>query len=155
MARISREQYEANKKMLDDYIWETFKAEGWDAVTYSRLAQFMNTRKSTIQGYYPNCLNFLEGIEGRAFPEMLPLLDMTSPDTFLESWCDTLTVPLFRNYYELFALDAIQGLTGTYSKRVSLKLKGRLSAAFELNEEDTEKLFRMAMGSALAVLANR
>lgn len=154
MARISREQYIANKQKLDNHIWEVFKTEGWEAVSYARLAKFMCTRKSTIQGYYPSSLHFLEGIEGRAFPEMLPLMDMSTPESFLTTWSEAVKVPVFRNYLELFAMDATKGLTGKHAKKTYLLLKGRLAKAFDLEEQEAESLFRMAIGSAFAAMAN-
>lgn len=150
MARISRAQYEANKQKLDDHIWELFKTEGWEAVTYSRLAKFMCTRKSTIQGYYPSSAHFLEGIEGRGFPEMLPLLDMSSPEAFLDSFAQGIKLPLFKNVFELFVLDGVQGISGSHAKKISTNMKTMGKHYFGMDEQEAEHMYKMIIGTALS-----
>lgn len=151
MARISKQQQAENKQKLDAYIWEVFKTEGWEAVTYTRLADFMGTRKSTIQGYYPKSSDFLDGLTGKLFPEIRPLLDMSSKDAFIESLCECLkTHKVFRENFALVIGDAVSNQGGKYASNVAVIFRQRLAQAFQLDEKEAESFFRLVIGHVLA-----
>ena len=150
MARITREARRQKKELLDNFIWEVFKSEGWDAVTYQRLADKLGTTKSTIQRYYPSQVDFLEGIEGRALGEMLPFMDLSSADSFSESWTQmVVTNPLNHHYLELVVIDAMSGLNRRFAMNASNNLMGFMIETFHLSAQEAQKRYANMLGDAI------
>lgn len=151
MARISREERLKKKNALDDAIWNVFAKEGWDAITYQRLADEIGTSRSTIQRYYPTQLNFLEAIEGKVFPQFTHSLNTECPDKFIESWQKQMCEPLFRNSFQLAANDALNGLDGKHGKGAIANLRSFIQKHF--GSENSERILWQAVGSLIVRFA--
>ncbi|CAH0526170.1 TetR/AcrR family transcriptional regulator [Vibrio hippocampi] len=149
MARISREDHHRNKQLLDQTVWELFKQSGWSGLTYSKIAEQMGMSKSTVQGYYPSSADFLEALEGKGLPAMLPKLDLTCPQSFLNSWRVLITQTFFANQFELFVLDAIQGLNGRYAQSGKVRILKFLQETFDIDQQAAEQVVQQAVGIAV------
>ncbi|MGR6862950.1 TetR/AcrR family transcriptional regulator [Aliivibrio salmonicida] len=86
MARITTEERERKKTQYDALILSIFLDEGWDAITYDRLAKDLGIGKSSVQRYYENRMLFATALQGKLMPIALRRLDMTTKDAFIGSW---------------------------------------------------------------------
>ncbi|MDD9194460.1 TetR/AcrR family transcriptional regulator [Aliivibrio sp. S3MY1] len=86
MARITTEERERKKAQYDALILSIFLEEGWDAITYDRLAKDLGIGKSSVQRYYENRMLFATALQGKLMPMALRRLDMTSKEAFIDSW---------------------------------------------------------------------
>lgn len=86
MARITAEEKEQKKNQYDALIFQIFTEEGWDAVTYDRLAKELGIGKSSLQRYYPSNLFFATALQGKVFPLAIQKLDLSSKSAFIQSW---------------------------------------------------------------------
>ncbi|WP_087018464.1 TetR family transcriptional regulator [Thaumasiovibrio subtropicus] len=111
MARITAAEKEANKLRLDKLITNVFLEDGWDAVTYDRIAKEADIRKSTLQGYYPSRADFGEALRGKVLPVFLDYLNFASRETLIESWTDALKFKKFRLILNMMIITATQGQT--------------------------------------------
>ncbi|WP_117232503.1 TetR family transcriptional regulator [Vibrio maerlii] len=147
MARITREARAQKKQALDDIVWQVFRTEGWNAVTYQRVATEIGGTKSTIQRYYPTRMDFLEAIEGRTFPLFADRFDKQCPERFLQSWIANAVDPLFRNTFELIVKDSLIGLNGRQAQAGLKNLRKFITKHF--GAEQTEPLTKRAIGGLM------
>lgn len=149
MARISKEQRDQKKATLDNYIWELFKEKGWDGVTYQQLADKLGTRKSTIQRYYPSQADFLDGIVGKALPEMMPHLDLSSIDNFIESWTRAAMHPAIKHYSDLIIRDSMQGVDGKLAVVATSNMVRFMCSTFDITKQESEMIYKYLMGNVI------
>ncbi len=109
MAKISAEEKHRKKAEFDAHIYDIFINEGWDAVTYERMAKDFGTRKSSIQRYYGKRLDFGNALQGKILPIILPLLDFSDKEAFIASWLLALDNQTFREVNKLL----IENATGS------------------------------------------
>ncbi|GAM74887.1 hypothetical protein JCM19241_1230 [Vibrio ishigakensis] len=81
---------------------------------------------------------------------MLPLLDMSSPEAFLDSFAQGIKLPLFKNVFELFVLDGVQGISGSHAKKISTNMKTMGKHYFGMDEQEAEHMYKMIIGTALS-----
>ncbi len=96
MAKISKEEKEANFKKYNQIILDIFFESGWHCVTYDNIAKVAGVRKSTLQGYYESNKEFAHALKGKVFPIFAEQLDFSSKETLTESWHKALSVKHFR-----------------------------------------------------------
>ncbi|MGF1754652.1 hypothetical protein L4C33_13755 [Vibrio makurazakiensis] len=153
MGRITEQERQRKFQELDAHVWEVFKEGGWYGLTYQRLSEVSGYRKSTIQGYFPSNAEFIDSIVGKAFPEMLPFLDLTSVETFLETWTLECLKPAIRHYTALIMLDATVGLNGSFAKQAINNVVEFLSGSFGLSRSEALHTFKYMMGHSIMVQA--
>lgn len=112
MAKITAEEKERKKAELDAHIYKIFITEGWDAITYERMAKDFGTRKSSIQRYYEKRLDFGTALQGRVFPVVIQLLDLSCKERFIASWIQALENHTFREVNKLLVEHATGSGTG-------------------------------------------
>lgn len=144
MARITKEERDKKKARFDQIVWDVFAMEGWEAITYQRVADEAGVSRSALQRYYPNQLDFLEAIEGKTLGQLSSRLDTQCPSSFLASWVGHLQTPLFRNSFQLIVNDAVNGLNGKHSIAAVSNLRGFITDHF--GEENAEPLLWQAIG---------
>ncbi|MGF1698207.1 TetR family transcriptional regulator [Vibrio lamellibrachiae] len=86
MARITVAEREQKKQMMDDLIFRLFMTEGWEVVTYDRLAKELGMGKSSIQRYYESKNMFMTALQGKVFPLAMQKLDFSTSEAFINSW---------------------------------------------------------------------
>lgn len=96
MAKISKEEREANLQRYNQIIMDIFLTDGWHCVTYDNIAKIAGVRKSTLQGYYESNKEFAVALKGRVFPIFIEHLDFSSKDALQQSWTEALSVKNFR-----------------------------------------------------------
>lgn len=148
MARITAEEREQKKKMMDEYIYNLFVTEGWDAITYDRLAKDLNIGKSSVQRYYENKMLFATALQGRIFPEVIRQLDFTSKDRFIESWISAYhnqSSLIFREAVRMLMTNIMTASTSPYSRNAVNRLESMLSA--NIGEEEANLSIKIALGT--------
>ncbi|NKF50381.1 TetR family transcriptional regulator [Shewanella sp. WXL01] len=96
MARVSKEEKEANFEKFNQIIMEIFFESGWESVTYDNIAKIAGVRKSTLQGYYPTKKDFGQTLKGKMLPIILKQLDFSSKAALVDSWKAGLSDKKFR-----------------------------------------------------------
>ena len=139
MARITAEEKEQKKKMMDELIFQIFLSEGWEAVTYDRLAKELNVRKSSIQSYYAKNIMFATALQGRVFPVVLEKLDFSSKEAFISSWLSAYhddESHIFKEVVKMLLHNIIKNGTSPYSKGAILRLQNMLGQNIGATEAD-------------------
>lgn len=147
MARITAEERAQKKQKLDDMIMTIFMNEGWNSVTYDRLAKEFNVRKSSIQAYYPHSIMFATALQGKLFPLITPLLDFTTKEAFILSWSKAYrdeTQSVFKDVMEMLLDNILKDGTSPYSKGAVLKLQQMLSK--NTGEQEAEAAMKIIFG---------
>ncbi|EKM24550.1 TetR family transcriptional regulator [Vibrio sp. HENC-03] len=111
MARISSEERAKRKEVYDATILNLFWNEGWNAVTYDRLAKELSITKSTLQNYYPSRLDFSKALQGKVFPKFFAYLNLDSREQLVVSWTKALSQPEFLRVLNMFITSLIQEST--------------------------------------------
>lgn len=108
MARITKEQRENNLTSFNELILNIFLNEGWDSVTYDRLAKETGLRKSTLQGYYPSNKDFAIAINGRVLPIIQKKLNFSSKETLVDSWIAGLADKQFKIVMRMLIAESVR-----------------------------------------------
>ncbi|WP_406733658.1 TetR/AcrR family transcriptional regulator [Vibrio scophthalmi] len=135
MARITREEKERKKQLFDAYIWELFVTEGWQAISYERIAKQFDSYKSAIQAYYPHKSDFASAIRGRVLPLIVQTLDFKSREDFIESWKKGHEDFFFHNVVMMLIENLMSSNTSDLSIKGTEALAQRLKAQFTDGEE--------------------
>lgn len=96
MAKISKEEKQANLLKYNKIILDIFLEDGWHCVTYDNIAKITGVRKSTLQGYYESNKEFANALKGKIFPIFAEHLDFSSKETIQYSWTKALSAKHFR-----------------------------------------------------------
>lgn len=152
MARISRTEREANKRMYDAVIYQIFVTEGWEAITFDRLAKELNVRKSTLQGYYPSRGHFVSAVQGKILPMVLQFLDISSKDNFIHSWNQALhDNPQFATIIKMFIGNALQTDTSNITRQALSHLQRQLQQ--NMSRDDAELAIKISIGDSILVFS--
>ncbi|MGF1866181.1 TetR/AcrR family transcriptional regulator [Enterovibrio norvegicus] len=150
MARITAEQKEQKKQMMDELIFQIFISEGWEAITYDRLAKELNVRKSSIQSYYSKNIMFATALQGRVFPVVIEKLDFNSKDAFINSWLAAYhdeESHIFREVVKMLLHNIIKNGTSPYSKGAILRLQNMLGQS--IGPLDADRAIKIVLGETL------
>ena len=152
MARITTEEKEQKKKMMDELIFQLFLSEGWEAVTYDRLAKELNLRKSSIQSYYPKSIAFATALQGRIFPIVIQKLNFKSKQQFIESWLAAYSdeqCHIFKEVVKMLLNNIIKSSTSPHSLKAIMRLQNLL--AQNIGEEEAGKTIKIVLGETLYI----
>jgi hypothetical protein len=152
MARISASEREANKRTYDELIFDIFTNEGWDSITYDRLSKDLSVRKSTLQGYYPSRAHFGTALQGKVLPQLLESLDLSSRESFIDSWDKALLQPQFSMVIRLFLENSLTPDTNSSARNGSNNLVRLLQGS--MNREEAENLVQMVYGRSIFFFMN-
>ncbi|MGF1768144.1 TetR/AcrR family transcriptional regulator [Enterovibrio makurazakiensis] len=136
--------------MMDELIFQIFLAEGWEAITYDRLAKELNVRKSSIQSYYPKNVMFATALQGRVFPVVIEKLDFSSKDGFIQSWLLAYhdeESHIFKEVVKMLLHNIIKNGTSPYSRSAIMKLQHILGK--NIGEEGADHAIKMVLGATL------
>ena len=150
MARITAEERAQKKQNLDDMVISIFMNEGWDFVTYDRLAKEFNVRKSSIQAYYPNSVMFATALQGKIFPLVVPLLNFTTKQAFIDSWIQAYKDEeqhIFKEVMKMLLDNILKDGTSPYSRGAVFKLQEML--AKNIGSKDAEDAIKMVFGEMI------
>lgn len=150
MAKISAEEKAKKKQNMDDKIYSIFINEGWGAVTYDRLAKEFNVRKSSIQAYYPTNIMFATALQGKIFPLVIPLLDFSTKQGFINSWLKAYKDEeqhVFKEVVKMLFDNILKDGTSPHSRGAILRLQQIL--AQNIGEEDAQLAIKIAFGEIL------
>lgn len=153
MARVSAEEIKRKRKMYDECILNLFLTEGWDAVTYDRIAKEMKITKSSLQRYYANKMQFAYALEGQVFQQATELLVFTDKASFLESWQHSLNEnQIFRECLHIIVTNALAPV----SEIVTTKAVARLTdvLANSIGEVEAQDTVDLALGRSLTLYMN-
>ncbi|WP_318448830.1 TetR/AcrR family transcriptional regulator [Photobacterium leiognathi] len=155
MARITAEERAQKKQALDEMVISIFMNEGWDHVTYDRLAKEFNVRKSSIQAYYPNSIMFATALQGKVLPLVMPLLNFTSKQAFIDSWLKAYKDEqqhIFKEVVKMLLDNILKDGTSPYARGAVLKLQEMLAA--NIGEKDAEEAMKMVFGEIIYTRMN-
>lgn len=153
MARISAEEIQRKRKMYDECILNLFFSEGWDAVTYDRIAKEMGVTKSSLQRYYANKMQFAHALEGKVFQQATQLLDFTSRIAFLNSWqCSLNDNKIFRECLHIIMTNALAPVSAPATTKAVTRLTGVL--ALHIGDSEAQEVMDIALGRTLIVYMN-
>lgn len=147
MARITAEEKARKKQAMDDKIVSIFMTEGWASVTYDRLAKEFNTRKSSIQAYYPSNIMFATALQGKVMPMVIPLLDFTTKQSFVDSWLTAYedeNEHVFREVVIMLMDNIHKDGTSPYSRGAVLRLQQQL--ALSIGEQEAVSAIKTIFG---------
>lgn len=150
MARISAEERERKKKAMDAIIFQIFMTEGWDAVTYDRLAKELGVGKSSIQRYYDNKIMFATALQGKVFPLAVQRLDFSSSDAFVQSWMKAYNDQdshVFREVVRMLMTNIMNHGTSPHSRGAVMKIVAIL--AENIGEEKAEETIKVVLGHTI------
>lgn len=150
MARITAEERAQKKQKLDDMVISIFMNEGWDSVTYDRLAKEFKVRKSSIQAYYPNSVMFATALQGKIFPLVVPLLNFTTKQAFIDSWIQAYKDEdqhIFKEVMKMLLDNILKDGTSPYSRGAVFKLQEML--AKNIGSQDAEDAMKMVFGEMI------
>ncbi|MFH0263434.1 TetR/AcrR family transcriptional regulator [Vibrio mediterranei] len=150
MAKISAEEKAKKKQSMDDKIFSIFINEGWGAVTYDRLAKEFNVRKSSIQAYYPSNIMFATALQGKVFPLVIPLLDFSTKQGFIDSWLIAYKDEeqhLFKEVVEMLFDNIMKDGTSPHSRGSVLRLQQIL--AQNIGEDDAKMAIKIVFGEII------
>lgn len=153
MARVSAEEIQRKRKMYDECILNLFLTEGWDAVTYDRIAKEMGITKSSLQRYYANKMQFAYALEGQVFQQATKLLDFTDRDSFLDSWKQSLNDnQIFRECLHIIMTNALAPVSAEATTKAVTRLTGVL--ANNIGKVEAQDTVDLALGRSLISYMN-
>ncbi|MEZ9246135.1 TetR/AcrR family transcriptional regulator [Vibrio lentus] len=153
MARVSAEEIQRKRKMYDECILNLFLTEGWDAVTYDRIAKKMGITKSSLQRYYANKMQFAYALEGQVFQQATKLLDFTDRDSFLDSWKQSLNDnQIFRECLHIIMTNALAPVSTAATTKAVTRLTGVL--ANNIGKVEAQDTVDLALGRSLISYMN-
>ncbi|MFS1504014.1 TetR/AcrR family transcriptional regulator [Vibrio lentus] len=153
MARVSAEEIQRKRKMYDECILNLFLTEGWDAVTYDRIAKEMGITKSSLQRYYANKMQFAYALEGQVFQQATKLLDFTDRSSFLDSWKHSLNEnQIFRECLHIIMTNALAPVSATATTKAVTRLTGVL--ANNIGKVEAQDTVDLALGRSLISYMN-
>ncbi|MGF1848750.1 TetR/AcrR family transcriptional regulator [Vibrio lentus] len=153
MARVSAEEIQRKRKMYDECILNLFLTEGWDAVTYDRIAKEMGITKSSLQRYYANKMQFAYALEGQVFQQATKLLDFTDRGSFLDSWKQSLNEnQIFRECLHIIMTNALAPVSATATTKAVTRLTGVL--ANNIGKVEAQDTVDLALGRSLISYMN-
>ncbi|MDN3629382.1 TetR/AcrR family transcriptional regulator [Vibrio lentus] len=153
MARVSAEEIQRKRKMYDECILNLFLTEGWDAVTYDRIAKEMGITKSSLQRYYANKMQFAYALEGQVFQQATKLLDFTDRDSFLDSWKQSLNDnQIFRECLHIIMTNALAPVSAAATTKAVTRLTGVL--ANNIGKVEAQDTVDLALGRSLISYMN-
>ncbi|AYV23406.1 MULTISPECIES: TetR/AcrR family transcriptional regulator [Vibrio] len=150
MAKISAEEKAKKKQSMDDKIFSIFINEGWGSVTYDRLAKEFSVRKSSIQAYYPSSIMFATALQGKVFPLVIPLLDFSTKQGFIDSWLKAYKDEeqhLFKEVVEMLFDNILKDGTSPHSRGSVLRLQQIL--AQNIGEDDAKMAIKIVFGEII------
>lgn len=150
MAKITAEERAQKKQNLDSMVISIFMNEGWDFVTYDRLAKEFNVRKSSIQAYYPSSIMFATALQGKIFPLIVPLLNFTTKQAFIDSWIKAYKDEeqhIFKEVVKMLLANILKDGTSPYSRGSVLNLQEML--AKNIGNKDAEGAIKMVFGEVI------
>ncbi|NUW75552.1 TetR/AcrR family transcriptional regulator [Vibrio mediterranei] len=150
MAKISAEEKAKKKQSMDDKIFSIFINEGWGSVTYDRLAKEFSVRKSSIQAYYPSNIMFATALQGKVFPLVIPLLDFSTKQGFIDSWLKAYKDEeqhLFKEVVEMLFDNILKDGTSPHSRGSVLRLQQIL--AQNIGEDDAKMAIKIVFGEII------
>jgi len=150
MARITAEERAQKKQNLDEMIVTIFMTEGWRAVTYDRLAKEFNVRKSSIQSYYASSVMFATALQGKVFPIIIPLLDFSTKQLFIDSWVKAYKDEeqhVFKEVVHMLLDNILKDGTSPHSRGAVFKLQQNL--AITIGEVEAENAIKMVFGEII------
>ena len=151
MAKITAQEKERKKAILDAHIYEVFINEGWDALSYERIAKDFGTRKSSIQRYYEKRLDFGIALQGKIFPIIVDLLDFTDEARFIASWVKALENQTFREVNKLLIENATGSGTGG---RIGVsKLLNKMKAT--MSNDEANAALKTCLGESVLFFLNQ
>ena len=150
MARITQQKKEENLAKYNALIVKIFLAEGWESVTYDRLAKETGLRKSTLQGYYPSNREFTMALQGKILPIVMSCLDFSSREAFIQSWEQGLTEKEFSMVIRMFVANAAKTESNPSTQRGVLKLIEIVSE--HLPNENAREIIDLVMGKSVMTL---
>lgn len=153
MARVSAEEIQRKRKMYDECILNLFLTEGWDAVTYDRIAKEMGITKSSLQRYYANKMQFAYALEGQVFQQATKLLDFTDRGAFLDSWKKSLNEnQIFRECLHIIMTNALAPVSAAATTKAVTRLTGVL--ANNIGKVEAQDTVDLALGRSLISYMN-
>ena len=153
MARVSAEEIQRKRKMYDECILNLFLTEGWDAVTYDRIAKEMGITKSSLQRYYANKMQFAYALEGQVFQQATKLLDFTDRSSFLDSWKQSLNDnQIFRECLHIIMTNALAPVSAAATTKAVTRLTGVL--ANNIGKVEAQDTVDLALGRSLISYMN-
>ncbi|OBS99993.1 hypothetical protein A9261_09565 [Vibrio tasmaniensis] len=153
MARVSAEEIQRKRKMYDECILNLFLTEGWDAVTYDRIAKEMGITKSSLQRYYANKMQFAYALEGQVFQQATKLLDFTDRGSFLDSWKQSLNDnQIFRECLHIIMTNALAPVSAEATTKAVTRLTGVL--ANNIGKVEAQDTVDLALGRSLISYMN-
>ena len=153
MARVSAEEIQRKRKMYDECILNLFLTEGWDAVTYDRIAKEMGITKSSLQRYYANKMQFAYALEGQVFQQATKLLDFTDRGSFLDSWKQSLNDnQIFRECLHIIMTNALAPVSAAATTKAVTRLTGVL--ANNIGKVEAQDTVDLALGRSLISYMN-
>lgn len=153
MARVSAEEIQRKRKMYDECILNLFLTEGWDAVTYDRIAKEMGITKSSLQRYYANKMQFSYALEGQVFQQATKLLDFTDRGSFLDSWKQSLNDnQIFRECLHIIMTNALAPVSAAATTKAVTRLTGVL--ANNIGKVEAQDTVDLALGRSLISYMN-
>ncbi|WGS62628.1 TetR/AcrR family transcriptional regulator [Vibrio lentus] len=153
MARVSAEEIQRKRKMYDECILNLFLTEGWDAVTYDRIAKEMGITKSSLQRYYANKMQFAYALEGQVFQQATKLLDFTDRSSFLDSWKHSLNDnQIFRECLHIIMTNALAPVSAAATTKAVTRLTGVL--ANNIGKVEAQDTVDLALGRSLISYMN-
>ena len=150
MAKITAQEKLKKKEKMDECIVQIFLNEGWSAVTYDRLAKEFNTRKSSIQAYYPTNVMFATALQGVVFPIVIKTLNFESKQLFIDSWLTAYQDPtqhVFREAIEMLLQNILKDGTSPHSRGGVLKLQNHLAKS--IGEEAAIEAIKSVFGELI------
>ncbi|WP_295891483.1 TetR/AcrR family transcriptional regulator [uncultured Vibrio sp.] len=150
MARITAAEKEQTKKAWDAIIFQIFMTEGWDAVTYDRMAKETGKGKSSIQRYYESKLMFATALQGKVFPMAVQKLDFTSSGNFINSWMKAYhdkESHIFREVVKMLIDNIMTAGTAPQSRGAIARICQLLSQ--HMPEQEAEDAVKMVLGCTL------
>ncbi|GAM71425.1 transcriptional regulator luxT [Vibrio sp. JCM 19236] len=147
MARITQQQKAENLARYNSIILRVFLDEGWDSVTYDRLAKETGLRKSTLQGYYPSNKDFAQAMQGKVMPIVLEQLDFSSAEAFVESWMKGLEQKRFSMIVRMFVSNSTKPHPNEFTQRGILGLKQMLVS--HLPDENADEILESVLGKSV------
>ncbi|MFA0000619.1 TetR/AcrR family transcriptional regulator [Vibrio lentus] len=153
MARVSAEEIQRKRKMYDECILNLFLTEGWNAVTYDRIAKEMGITKSSLQRYYANKMQFAYALEGQVFQQATKLLDFTDRGSFLDSWKQSLNEnQIFRECLHIIMTNALAPVSAAATTKAVTRLTGVL--ATNIGKVEAQDTVDLALGRSLISYMN-
>lgn len=150
MARITQKQKEENQAKYNALIVKIFLSEGWESVTYDRLAKETGLRKSTLQGYYPSNREFAMALQGKILPIIMAQLDFSSRAAFILSWEQGLAEKEFSMVIRMFVANAAKTESNPSTQRGVLKLIEII--AEHLPNDNAHEIIDLVMGKSVMTL---